>query len=85
MRLAWEICHKTKPEITQIAREILANQRLGRIFMESFTSSMEFLKDMSKMFETAEARFLSAALVAELEAERTSRKAPPARSRRSEV
>jgi hypothetical protein len=56
MRIAWEICHKTKPEITQIAREMLANQRFGRVFMESFTSSIEFLKDMSKLLETAEAR-----------------------------
>jgi hypothetical protein len=70
MRFAWEICHKTKPQLFEIARKIQKDDKTGRAFMTSYLSSIAFLEDMLKLLEAAEARFLSAASVVELEAER---------------
>ena len=68
LRLAWEICHRTKPELVEIVRK--TDEKMGRAFMRSYISSIEFFKDMLKMLEAAEARYISAGSVAELEGEK---------------
>ena len=70
LRFAWEICHKTKPQLTEVARKMQDDDETGRAFMESYISSIGFFEDALKLLKTAEARFLCAGSVAFLEWER---------------
>ena len=67
LRFAWEICHKSKPELVEAARKM--NDETGRAFMVSYISSIEFFERALKLLEAGEARFLTALSIVELEKE----------------